>query len=188
MSVCETGFPVLRSCSVQVNPVNPKPFMQELTGKPVFVRLKWGLEYKGFLVSTDGFMNLQVSILSPGTRPVTSFHTFSLRIRRSSKMASRTARWGRCSSGTRYLTLALICALMSPVFFSRCNNVLYIISLPDSPFKLTSNLSFTERHRQNKHKKAARISSLAHPVGTVLAGLYPRTPSSLTSCILNPFF
>ncbi|KAJ7117410.1 hypothetical protein C8R43DRAFT_1137700 [Mycena crocata] len=27
-----------------VNPVNPKPFMQELTGKPVFVRLKWGLE------------------------------------------------------------------------------------------------------------------------------------------------
>ena len=46
----------------QVNPVNPKPFMQELTGKPVFVRLKWGLEYKGFLVSTDGYMNLQVRI------------------------------------------------------------------------------------------------------------------------------
>lgn len=45
----------------QVNPVNPKPFLQELTGKPVFVRLKWGLEYKGFLVSTDGYMNLQVS-------------------------------------------------------------------------------------------------------------------------------
>ena len=44
----------------QVNPVNPKPFMQELTGKPVYVRLKWGLEYKGFLVSTDGYMNLQV--------------------------------------------------------------------------------------------------------------------------------
>ncbi|KAG1755923.1 hypothetical protein EDB19DRAFT_1663690 [Suillus lakei] len=42
-----------------VNPVNPKPFMQELTGKPVFVKLKWGLEYKGFLVSTDGYMNLQ---------------------------------------------------------------------------------------------------------------------------------
>ena len=44
----------------QVNPVNPKPFLQELTGKPVYVRLKWGLEYKGFLVSTDGYMNLQV--------------------------------------------------------------------------------------------------------------------------------
>ncbi|KAF9246975.1 small nuclear ribonucleoprotein SmF [Melanogaster broomeanus] len=44
-----------------VNPVNPKPFMQELTGKLVFVRLKWGLEYKGFLVSTDGYMNLQLA-------------------------------------------------------------------------------------------------------------------------------
>lgn len=38
--------------------------MQELTGKPVFVKLKWGLEYKGFLVSTDGYMNLQVCLLS----------------------------------------------------------------------------------------------------------------------------
>lgn len=36
--------------------------MQELTGKAVFVRLKWGLEYKGFLVSTDGYMNLQVRL------------------------------------------------------------------------------------------------------------------------------
>ena len=45
---------------MQVNPVNPKPFLQELTGKPVYVKLKWGLEYKGFLVSTDGYMNLQV--------------------------------------------------------------------------------------------------------------------------------
>jgi len=44
-----------------VKPVNPKPFMQELTGKPVYVKLKWGLEYKGFLVSTDSFMNLQLA-------------------------------------------------------------------------------------------------------------------------------
>lgn len=41
-------------------PINPKPFLQELTGKNVYVRLKWGLEYKGYLVSTDGYMNLQV--------------------------------------------------------------------------------------------------------------------------------
>lgn len=55
--------------SLQVNPVNPKPFLQELTGKPVFVRLKWGLEYKGFLVSTDGYMNLQVSSSPPFNQP-----------------------------------------------------------------------------------------------------------------------
>ena len=44
----------------QFQPVNPKPFLQLQTGKPVVVRLKWGMEYKGFLVSTDNYMNLQV--------------------------------------------------------------------------------------------------------------------------------
>lgn len=43
-----------------MQPVNPKPFLQELTGKPVIVKLKWGQEYKGFLVSTDSYMNIQV--------------------------------------------------------------------------------------------------------------------------------
>jgi hypothetical protein len=47
----------------QVQPVNPKPFLADLTGKPVMVRLKWGMEYKGYLVSTDNYMNLQVSPL-----------------------------------------------------------------------------------------------------------------------------
>lgn len=28
-------------------PVNPKPFLNELTGKMVIVKLKWGMEYKG---------------------------------------------------------------------------------------------------------------------------------------------
>lgn len=41
-------------------PVNPKPFLNELTGKQVIVKLKWGMEYKGYLVSTDAYMNLQV--------------------------------------------------------------------------------------------------------------------------------
>ncbi|XP_060580139.1 small nuclear ribonucleoprotein F-like [Ruditapes philippinarum] len=41
-------------------PMNPKPFLNGLTGKPVLVKLKWGMEYKGYLVSVDGYMNLQV--------------------------------------------------------------------------------------------------------------------------------
>jgi len=41
-------------------PLNPKPFLNSLTGKPVMVKLKWGMEYKGYLVSVDGYMNLQV--------------------------------------------------------------------------------------------------------------------------------
>ena len=41
--------------------MNPKPFLNGLTGKPIMVKLKWGMEYKGYLVSVDGYMNLQVS-------------------------------------------------------------------------------------------------------------------------------
>ena len=34
--------------------------MIDLIDKPVIVKLKWGMEYKGFLVSADKYMNLQV--------------------------------------------------------------------------------------------------------------------------------
>mmetsp|Transcript_43592 Transcript_43592/g.116579 ORF Transcript_43592/g.116579 Transcript_43592/m.116579 type:complete len:82 (+) Transcript_43592:365-610(+) len=43
-----------------LQPVNPKPFLTELTGNPVIVKLKWGMEYKGALVSVDSYMNLQL--------------------------------------------------------------------------------------------------------------------------------
>lgn len=42
-------------------PVNPKPFLADLTGKQVIVKLKWGMEYKGYLVSVDSYMNLQLA-------------------------------------------------------------------------------------------------------------------------------
>ena len=43
-------------------PINPKPFLQSLTGKKVLVKLKWsGMAYKGFLVSTDAYMNVQLA-------------------------------------------------------------------------------------------------------------------------------
>ncbi|KAL6586332.1 hypothetical protein OROMI_001320 [Orobanche minor] len=42
-------------------PVNPKPFLNNLTGKTVMVKLKWGMEYKGYLVSVDSYMNLQLA-------------------------------------------------------------------------------------------------------------------------------
>ena len=40
--------------------MNPIPFLYELIGKSVLVRLKWGIEYKGVLVSFDKYMNLQL--------------------------------------------------------------------------------------------------------------------------------
>ena len=42
-------------------PLNPKPFINNLTGKSVLVKLKWGMEYKGILVSVDNYMNLQLA-------------------------------------------------------------------------------------------------------------------------------
>mmetsp|Transcript_35561 Transcript_35561/g.81504 ORF Transcript_35561/g.81504 Transcript_35561/m.81504 type:complete len:85 (+) Transcript_35561:74-328(+) len=41
-------------------PVNPKPFLNDLTSKLVLVKLKWGMEYKGQLKSIDSYMNLQL--------------------------------------------------------------------------------------------------------------------------------
>ena len=54
------SFYLLHNLYLQAMPLNPKPFLNGLTGKPVVVKLKWGMEYKGYLVSTDGYMNLQV--------------------------------------------------------------------------------------------------------------------------------
>jgi small nuclear ribonucleoprotein (snRNP)-like protein len=34
--------------------------LNSLTGKPVQVKLKWGMEYKGYLMAVDGYMNLQL--------------------------------------------------------------------------------------------------------------------------------
>lgn len=43
------------------NIVNPKPFLTKLTGEPVWVKLKWGMDYKGLLVSVDSYMNVQLA-------------------------------------------------------------------------------------------------------------------------------
>jgi len=40
--------------------LNPKPFLASLTGKSVVVKLKWGMEYRGFLKSVDTYMNVQL--------------------------------------------------------------------------------------------------------------------------------
>lgn len=40
--------------------INPRPFLHNLTGKPVIIRLKWGQEYHGLLVSVDAYMNFQL--------------------------------------------------------------------------------------------------------------------------------
>ncbi|XP_060092382.1 small nuclear ribonucleoprotein F-like [Heteronotia binoei] len=43
--------------------LSPESFLNRLTGKPVMVKLKSGVvvEYKGYLVSVDGYMNAQLA-------------------------------------------------------------------------------------------------------------------------------
>lgn len=43
-------------------PVNPKPFLASQVGRKIAVKLKFGgLEYVGYALSFDGYMNVQVS-------------------------------------------------------------------------------------------------------------------------------
>ena len=37
------------------------PFLQDLTGKQVKIKLKWGQVYQGQLTSSDAYMNLQLT-------------------------------------------------------------------------------------------------------------------------------
>jgi small nuclear ribonucleoprotein F len=41
--------------------VNPKPFLADLTGQLVKIKLKWGMEYQGKLESADAYMNVQLT-------------------------------------------------------------------------------------------------------------------------------
>jgi len=45
---------------VEYEKINPTPFLQLLKGKKVIVKLKWGHEYKGILLSSDKYMNVQL--------------------------------------------------------------------------------------------------------------------------------
>ncbi|XP_006087863.1 small nuclear ribonucleoprotein F-like [Myotis lucifugus] len=42
-------------------PLNPKSFLNGLTGKSVMVKFKWAREYNGYLTSIDGYINKQLS-------------------------------------------------------------------------------------------------------------------------------
>jgi len=66
---CAVGFSWLSATGELTSPCaaywedtaahNAQPFLQDMTGKPVMVRLKWGMQYKGYLVSVDNYFNLQ---------------------------------------------------------------------------------------------------------------------------------
>jgi len=48
------------AASQMKTPLNPRPYINELVGKKILVRLKWGISYSGVLVSVDQYMNVQL--------------------------------------------------------------------------------------------------------------------------------
>lgn len=132
-------------------PVNPKPFLQELTGKPCIVKLKWGMEYKGapqicaasrlpptsaarvepspappragYLASVDRYMNLQLASTEEWVDGTFSGNLGEVLIRCASRLSPRPPFPFRLLATQRY-RLAGVCG-------RRCNNVLYIRGVPD---------------------------------------------------------
>ncbi|KAG8458005.1 hypothetical protein KFE25_012676 [Diacronema lutheri] len=90
-------------------PVNPKPYLNDLTGKPVVCRLKWGMEYKGYLVSADSYMNLQLASTEEWIDGQFSGNLGEVLIRKERPRAPRER--------SRRLR--------------RCNNVLYLRGVPE---------------------------------------------------------
>ena len=134
--------------------VNPKPFLNDLTGKAVIVKLKWGMEYEGKLLSVDSYMNVQVraslSVLRarrPRTvltrRPPTQLGDTKEYIDgemagelggcRRPKSRRRTS--SRCSDAVFSLLLfcfGLIRFRVAGEVLIRCNNVMYLRKAPDA--------------------------------------------------------
>ncbi|CAF2132237.1 unnamed protein product [Brassica napus] len=136
-------------------PVNPKPFLNNLTGKTVIVKLKWGMEYKGFLASVDSYMNLQRFVLPPTLRFVSSFHHSWLPYipvnpkpflnNLTGKTVIVKLKWGMeykgfLASVDSYMNLQLgnteeyidgqLTGNLGEILI-RCNNVLYVQSVPE---------------------------------------------------------
>ena len=51
------------ACSICRNEsaLSPGPFLSGVTGRPVMVKLEWGMEYGGYLVSVGGSQNRQLA-------------------------------------------------------------------------------------------------------------------------------
>ena len=113
-------------------PVNPKPFLNQLTGKPIIVKLKWGMEYKGFLVSTDAYMNLQLASTEEYIDGKFAGNLGEVLIRfahaRVDPVSPRARRASRATLFSRAFSpqAATLSPLRPARPLRRCNNVLYL--------------------------------------------------------------
>jgi len=41
--------------------ISPKKYLKSLEGNRVLIKLKWGIEYRGILVSSDSYLNIRLT-------------------------------------------------------------------------------------------------------------------------------
>ena len=120
-------------------PVNPKPFLNDLTGKPVIAKLKWGMEYKGAPRSrstgeTEYFFIISARVVTHIRHLSHAFISFSLST-------------GYLVSVDSYMNLQLasteewidgqFSGNLGEVLI-RCNNVLYLRGVPEEEDAMAS--------------------------------------------------
>ena len=92
-------------------PYNPKPFLKDLIGKPIMAKLKWGMEYKGYLVSFDNYMNLQVS-----TSRITWEHSYFMQLANSEEWID-----GVCAGKLGEILIRFVYPAFLPSFQKKTN-------------------------------------------------------------------
>merc|ERR1719482_2028956 len=95
-------------------PVNPKPFLNDLTGTRVLVKLKWGMEYRGTLAAVDAYMNVQLLDSSEYVDGTLAGELGEILI--------------RCNN-VMYVTAAPEEGELGEILI-RCNNVMYVTAAP----------------------------------------------------------
>ncbi|XP_078007779.1 small nuclear ribonucleoprotein F-like [Phascolarctos cinereus] len=71
--------------------LNPKPFLSGVAWKPMMVKLKCRIEYKGYLISIDGCMNMQLANTKVCRDEALSGHLGGVLIRSSVTVAAEAA-------------------------------------------------------------------------------------------------
>ena len=123
-------FPIF----LQSVPVNPKPFLNDLTGKQVIAKLKWGMEYKGKAPSFSHLWQCSPFFLFPAFSHFSCFHSTSLDItifyHAAGYLVSVDAYMNLQLASTEEYIDGQFTGNLGEVLI-RCNNVLYLRGAPE---------------------------------------------------------
>jgi small nuclear ribonucleoprotein F len=50
-----------KSNYIKIDTISPRSFVKTLIGQTIVVKLKWNMEYRGRLISSDSYLNIRLS-------------------------------------------------------------------------------------------------------------------------------